>query len=50
MSKKYNIQSHGTNATCFMLSHQFGQYRGDGKGGLIGSLSNIFSLLMDRIK
>ncbi|XP_018526275.1 peroxisomal membrane protein PMP34 isoform X2 [Lates calcarifer] len=29
---------------------RFGQYRGDGKGGVIGSLSNIFSLLMDRIK
>ncbi|TNM97368.1 peroxisomal membrane protein PMP34 [Takifugu flavidus] len=28
---------------------RFGQYKG-GKGGLIGSLSNIFSLLMDRIK
>lgn len=32
-----------------MVSPQFGQYKG-GKGGLIGSLSNIFSLLMDRIK
>ncbi|TMS14778.1 Peroxisomal membrane protein PMP34 [Larimichthys crocea] len=29
---------------------RFGQYKGDGKGGLIGSLSNIFSLLMERIK
>ncbi|TNN85480.1 Peroxisomal membrane protein PMP34 [Liparis tanakae] len=29
---------------------RFGQYKGDGKGGLIGGLSNIFSLLMDRIK
>ncbi|XP_023279045.1 peroxisomal membrane protein PMP34-like [Seriola lalandi dorsalis] len=29
---------------------RFGQYKGDGKGGVIGSLSNIFSLLMDRIK
>ncbi|CAG11421.1 unnamed protein product, partial [Tetraodon nigroviridis] len=28
---------------------RFGQYKG-GKGGLLGSLSNIFSLLMDRIK
>ncbi|KAF7666400.1 hypothetical protein LDENG_00107730 [Lucifuga dentata] len=29
---------------------RFGQYKGDGKGGVLGSLSNIFSLLMDRIK
>lgn len=29
---------------------RFGQYRGDGKSGVIGSLSNIFSLLMDRIR
>ncbi|KAK2833488.1 hypothetical protein Q5P01_017377 [Channa striata] len=29
---------------------RFGQYKGDGKGGVIGSLSNIFNLLMDRIK
>ncbi|KAM9394274.1 peroxisomal membrane protein PMP34 [Pholidichthys leucotaenia] len=29
---------------------RFGQYRGDGKGGVLGSLSNIFFLLMDRIK
>ncbi|XP_074512842.1 peroxisomal membrane protein PMP34 [Sebastes fasciatus] len=29
---------------------RFGQYKGDGKGGAIGSLSSIFSLLMDRIK
>ncbi|KAA8585081.1 hypothetical protein FQN60_003775, partial [Etheostoma spectabile] len=29
---------------------RFGQYKGDGKGGAFGSLSNIFSLLMDRIK
>ncbi|TDH02901.1 hypothetical protein EPR50_G00157300 [Perca flavescens] len=29
---------------------RFGQYKGDGKGGVFGSLSNIFSLLMDRIK
>lgn len=36
--------------THFMLCHQFGQYKGDGKGGVIGGISNIFSLLMDRIK
>lgn len=29
---------------------RFGQYKGDGKGGVIGSLSNVLSLLMDRIK
>ncbi|XP_070778940.1 peroxisomal membrane protein PMP34 isoform X2 [Enoplosus armatus] len=29
---------------------RFGQYKGDGKSGVIGSISNIFSLLMDRIK
>lgn len=29
---------------------RFGQYKGDGKGGVTGSLSNIFSLLMDRIR
>ncbi|XP_041830881.1 peroxisomal membrane protein PMP34 isoform X2 [Melanotaenia boesemani] len=29
---------------------RFGQYKGDGKGGLMGSLSNIFLLFMDRIK
>ncbi|XP_032442986.1 peroxisomal membrane protein PMP34 [Xiphophorus hellerii] len=29
---------------------RFGQYRGDGKGGLIGSVSSIFFLFMDRIK
>ncbi|MEQ2227656.1 hypothetical protein ILYODFUR_000494 [Ilyodon furcidens] len=29
---------------------RFGQYKGDGKGGLIGSISNIFFLFMDRIK
>uniref|UniRef100_A0A665URM6 Peroxisomal membrane protein PMP34-like n=1 Tax=Echeneis naucrates TaxID=173247 RepID=A0A665URM6_ECHNA len=29
---------------------RFGQYKGDGKGGVIGSLSNILLLLMDRIK
>uniref|UniRef100_UPI0037E7134A peroxisomal membrane protein PMP34 n=1 Tax=Semicossyphus pulcher TaxID=241346 RepID=UPI0037E7134A len=29
---------------------RFGQYKGDGKGGVIGSLSNIVSLLMDRIR
>lgn len=34
----------------YMLSHQFGQYKGDGKGRLMGSLSNILSLLMDRIR
>lgn len=30
--------------------YQFGQYKDDGKGGLMGSLSNIVSLFMDRIK
>ncbi|XP_074552438.1 peroxisomal membrane protein PMP34 [Halichoeres trimaculatus] len=29
---------------------RFGQYKGDGKGSVIGSISNIFSLLMERIK
>ncbi|KAJ0001408.1 hypothetical protein NQD34_006428 [Periophthalmus magnuspinnatus] len=29
---------------------RFGQYKGDGKGGLLGSLSNIISLFLDRIK
>eukprot|EP00064_Thunnus_orientalis_P004623 superscaffoldBa00000425_g4635 len=29
---------------------RFGQYKGDGKGGVMGSLSNVFSLLMDRIR
>lgn len=29
---------------------RFGQYKGDGKGAMTGSLSNIFSLFMDRIK
>ncbi|CAG5897762.1 unnamed protein product [Menidia menidia] len=29
---------------------RFGQYKGDGKGGVMGSLSNIFTLFMDRIK
>ncbi|KAM4716627.1 LOW QUALITY PROTEIN: peroxisomal membrane protein PMP34 [Anableps anableps] len=29
---------------------RFGQYKGDGKGGLMGSISNIFFLFMDRIK
>ncbi|XP_007557391.1 PREDICTED: peroxisomal membrane protein PMP34-like isoform X2 [Poecilia mexicana] len=29
---------------------RFGQYRGDGQGGLMGSVSNIFFLFMDRIK
>ncbi|XP_069005263.1 peroxisomal membrane protein PMP34 [Embiotoca jacksoni] len=29
---------------------RFGQYKGDGKGGVIGSLSNILFLLVDRIK
>ncbi|KAG7222822.1 hypothetical protein INR49_016032 [Caranx melampygus] len=28
---------------------RFGQYKGDGKGGITGSLANIFSLLKDRI-
>ncbi|RXN06693.1 peroxisomal membrane PMP34-like protein [Labeo rohita] len=29
---------------------RFGQYKSDGKGGLAGSLKNVVSLLMDRIK
>lgn len=29
---------------------RFGQYKGDGKGGVMGSLSNVFALLMERIK
>ncbi|XP_068193970.1 peroxisomal membrane protein PMP34 [Antennarius striatus] len=29
---------------------RFGQYKGDGKGGVIGSLSNIIALFFDRIK
>nr|XP_019957364.1 PREDICTED: peroxisomal membrane protein PMP34-like [Paralichthys olivaceus] len=29
---------------------RFGQYKGDGKGGLTGSLSSICSLFMDRLK
>lgn len=29
---------------------RFGQYKSDGKGGLVGSLGNVVSLLMDRIK
>ncbi|KAM3598343.1 uncharacterized protein V6R79_016925 [Siganus canaliculatus] len=29
---------------------RFGQHKGDGNTGVIGSLSNIFSMLMDRIK
>lgn len=29
---------------------RFGQYKGDGKSGIIGGISNIFALLMDRIK
>ncbi|XP_071372308.1 peroxisomal membrane protein PMP34 isoform X1 [Centroberyx affinis] len=29
---------------------RFGQYKGDGKGGVLGSLRNVFHLLMDRIK
>ncbi|XP_017277350.1 peroxisomal membrane protein PMP34 [Kryptolebias marmoratus] len=29
---------------------RFGQYKGDGKGGLMGSLSTIFFLFMERIK
>ncbi|KAM6904451.1 peroxisomal membrane protein PMP34 [Xenentodon cancila] len=29
---------------------RFGQYKGDGRGGVLGSLSNIFFLFMDRIK
>ncbi|XP_037331789.1 peroxisomal membrane protein PMP34 [Pungitius pungitius] len=29
---------------------RFGQYKGDGKAGVTGSLTNIFSMLMERIK
>ncbi|XP_043090843.1 peroxisomal membrane protein PMP34 isoform X3 [Puntigrus tetrazona] len=29
---------------------RFGQFKSDGKGGLVGSLKNVLSLLMDRIK
>ncbi|XP_020788981.1 peroxisomal membrane protein PMP34 [Boleophthalmus pectinirostris] len=29
---------------------RFGQYKGDGKGGFLGSLSNIITLFLDRIK
>ncbi|XP_061567068.1 peroxisomal membrane protein PMP34 [Cololabis saira] len=29
---------------------RFGQYKGDGRGSVLGSLSSIFSLFMDRIK
>ncbi|XP_051571622.1 peroxisomal membrane protein PMP34-like isoform X1 [Myxocyprinus asiaticus] len=29
---------------------RFGQFKSDGKGGLLGSLRNVVSLLMDRIK
>ncbi|CAL1588356.1 unnamed protein product [Knipowitschia caucasica] len=29
---------------------RFGQYKGDGKGGILGSLSNIVTLFLDRIK
>ncbi|KAM8825215.1 peroxisomal membrane protein PMP34 isoform 1-T1 [Synchiropus picturatus] len=29
---------------------RFGQYKVDGKGGVMGSIYNVFSLLMDRIK
>lgn len=29
---------------------RFGQYKGDGKGGLMGSLSSVMSLFLDRIK
>ncbi|KAM6957418.1 peroxisomal membrane protein PMP34 [Aplochiton taeniatus] len=29
---------------------RFGQYKGDGKGGVLGSLRNVAYLLMDRIK
>lgn len=29
---------------------RFGQYKGDGKGGLIGSLSNVIALFLDRVK
>ncbi|KAM3842437.1 peroxisomal membrane protein PMP34-like [Diretmus argenteus] len=29
---------------------RFGQYKGDGKGGVLGSLRNVVHLLMDRIK
>lgn len=29
---------------------RFGQYTGDGKGGLMGSLSNVITLFLDRVK
>uniref|UniRef100_A0A8C6SCT7 Peroxisomal membrane protein PMP34 n=1 Tax=Neogobius melanostomus TaxID=47308 RepID=A0A8C6SCT7_9GOBI len=29
---------------------RFGQYKGDGKGGLMGSLSNVIKLFLDRLK
>ncbi|XP_072299463.1 peroxisomal membrane protein PMP34 [Eucyclogobius newberryi] len=29
---------------------RFGQYKGDGKGGLLGSLSNVITLFLERIK
>lgn len=29
---------------------RFGQYKADGKGGLIGSLSNVIKLFLDRVK
>lgn len=29
---------------------RFGQYKGDGKGGLMGSLSNVLTLFLDRVK
>ena len=33
-----------------LFVHQFGQYKGDGKGGAFASLRNVVALLMDRIK
>lgn len=29
---------------------RFGQYKGEGKGGLMGSLSNVITLFLDRVK
>lgn len=48
--KKNQIPRKERKLTSFLLSRQFGQHKGDGKSGVIGSLSNIFSMLMDRIK
>lgn len=42
--------SPSVNVTRLFLFGQFGQYKGDGNSGIIGSISNIFALFMDRIK